>query len=114
MLIIRKNLHFYSTSRIQAVNLGYHYNTSHTQEALQESLLFKCTFCRLEFDFVTTKKVLIESTYFSIISCRYFSLKEDTYYAHLFKKHNQPWPDHYIPKKNVEETVEDEENQELL
>ena len=59
MVIIRKILHFDFTSRIQAVNLGYHYNTSHTQEALQESLLFKCTFCRLEFDFVTTKKVLI-------------------------------------------------------
>ena len=107
------------TSRIQAVNLGYHYNTSHTQEALQESLLFKCTFCRLEFDFVTTKKVPIDSTYVLIFQillqiCRYFSLKEDTYYAHLFKKHNQPWPDHYIPKKNVEETVEDEENQEIL
>ena len=30
----------------------------------------------------------------------------------MFKKHNQPWPDHYIPKKNVEETVEDEEDNE--
>ena len=33
---------FCDFSTIQAVNLGYHYNSTHTEQALQQGVLFKC------------------------------------------------------------------------
>ena len=49
---------------IQAANLGYHYNAVHCDQAVQMKLLFKCDFCK------------------------YFTINEECYKAHLIKMHD--------------------------
>ena len=51
---------------IQAVNLGYHYNASHFDQALKQGLLFKCS------------------------HCKYYTINQKSYNSHLSKSHDSP------------------------
>lgn len=54
---------------IQAVNLGYHYNSCHLQQAVEHGYLFKCSLCK------------------------YFTVHKEGFHAHLLNRHNQgAWP----------------------
>ena len=50
---------------IQLVNLGYHYKTLHLQEALRNRYLFTCKLCK------------------------YFTIREDSFNAHMAKQHEE-------------------------
>ena len=44
--------------------------------------------------------------------CKYFSIKEDSYRSHLYKKHDCSWPGYYVKKSKISEGAEDDDHDE--
>ena len=44
--------------------------------------------------------------------CKYFSIKEDSYRSHLYKKHDCSWPGYYVKKSKISEGADDDDEHE--